>query len=207
MPNDIQDRISQAVNTAIETKITPATTLVHNRLDTLLATQASATGTISRNLDANDKSTKEALRGKVLEDRDAMASLESRVEQILISQGTSAEVTTNLRANLKDLCVSQSTSNDAILRHVKQSSHYMAKAAHTQFSDARAQSSRLHRKLDQVDASIGTIRDSLRSLSSAKINSSDPEISRSEAERAVRNILCSIWLLLSSLQLLIREVV
>jgi prefoldin subunit 5 len=44
----------------------------------------------------------------------------------------------------------------------------MAKAAHMQSLDVRAQLSSLDRKLDQVNSSISAIRDPLRGLSSAK---------------------------------------
>ncbi|KAF4633396.1 hypothetical protein G7Y89_g4717 [Cudoniella acicularis] len=206
MPNHIQDRISHIINTVIDTKITPATTLVDNKLGTLLAAQASATNTITQNLDDIERSTREALHAKVLEGREVMVSLESKVEQVLISQETSAEVTKNLHTNFEDLCISQSTSNDVILRCARQSGHDMAKAVHMQSLDVRAQSSSLHRKLDQVDTSIGAIRDSLQDLFGAKLNL-NPDMSKSDVERAVSNILGSIWLLLSSLQLLIRELV
>jgi hypothetical protein len=204
MPNDIQDRISHIMNTAIDTKITPAMTLVAEKLGTLLAAQASATNTITQNLDNIERSTKEVLYVKAQEGREAMARLESGVEQIRSSQEASAKAATNFETNPEDFCISQSTSNDAILRCVRQSGHDMTKAAHMQSLDVRARSSSLHKKLDQVHTSIGAIRDSLRSLSGSKLNF-NPDMPKSEVKRAVRNILGSIRLLLSSLQLLIRE--
>jgi hypothetical protein len=58
----------------------------------------------------------------------------------------------------------------------------------------------------QVDSSIGAIRDSLQDLPSARRNM-DPGISKPEVERAVKKIAGSIWLSLSGLQLLVRELV
>lgn len=206
MPNEIQDRISHIVNNVIDTKVTPATALLDQTLGTLVAAQASATDTITRNLGDIERSTREVLHTRMLEGREAMALLESGIEQVCISQETSAEATTDLKRNLEDLCTSQSTSNDVILRSVRKSGHDMAKAVHKQFSDFRAQSSSLDRKLDQVDISIGAIRDFLQGISGDKRNF-DADMSKSEVERAIRDVLGSTWLLLSSLQLLIRKVV
>jgi hypothetical protein len=195
MPNDSQDRISHIVNTVIDTNIIPTTTLIDERLGSLLAMQASATDTITHHLDVIESSTGELLHANGPE-----------VKQILVSQETSAEATANLKADLEDLSISQLTFRDELLQCVRQSGDDITKAVNMQSSDVRVQSSSLNRKLDQVDASIGAVRDSLRGLSNAKLNF-NPELSKSEVERAFRNILGSIWLLLSSLQLLIRELV
>jgi hypothetical protein len=165
MPNDIQDRISHTVNKVVDTRISPAITLVGNKLGAL------------------GRTTTETLHAKALEDREAMARLENGVE---------------------NLSIYQSTSTDIVLRNIRQSSHDMAKAVRMQSLEDRAQSLGLYRKLDQVDATIGAIRDFLRDLSSAQRNS-DPDMSKSGVERAVQSILGSMWLLLSSFQLLIRE--
>jgi hypothetical protein len=70
----------------------------------------------------------------------------------------------------------------------------------------RAQSLSLRKKLERVGTSISTIENSLQGLSTTRLKL-DPSIPKSGIEQAAQNILSSIWLLLSSLQLLIRELV
>jgi hypothetical protein len=70
--------------------------------------------------------------------------------------------------------------------------------------ESRAQSSGLHMKLDHIESSIGMLRNSVQSLSNIQLDL-DPDLSKTEMERAACNILSRIWLLISSLQLLIRE--
>jgi hypothetical protein len=111
-----------------------------------------------------------------------------------------------LHGQLDNLSASQSTSTDLVIRNIQQSQLYTGKLIHVQALEGRAQCSSLHRKLDQVEASLGAMRDSLVDLSTIQSNT-NPSLCDSETERAARNILDSIWLLLSSLQLLIRELV
>jgi hypothetical protein len=73
-----------------------------------------------------------------------------------------------------------------------------------QNAEQGTQTSSPHQKLDQVDASIGAMRDSLRGLPTAQHNV-DTNSATCEMEKALPNILGRIWVLLSSLHLLIRS--
>jgi hypothetical protein len=79
-------------------------------------------------------------------------------------------------------------------------------AIHLKMLEDRAQSLSLRKKLERVGTSISTIENSLQGLSTTRLKL-DPSIPKSGIEQAAQNILSSIWLLLSSLQLLIRELV
>jgi hypothetical protein len=129
---------------------------------------------------------------------------ENGLDLFLISQRESAEATMHVHTKLDDLLVSHTTSTDLVVRNVRQTGQDTANAIRMQAFEGRAQSLGLYKKLDQVDASIGAIRNSLQDLSRAQINV-DPDMSKSDVKRALQNILDSIWLLLSSLHLLIRE--
>ncbi len=143
---------------------------------------------------------------KELQDRETAARLENGLELVVVSQESSAEATAHLCAKLEDISVAHSTSTDLVLLNIQGMGQDAAKAIRIQTLESRAQSSSLQQKLDQVDASIGAIRSSLQYLSSAQQNLY-PHMANYGVKGAVRNILDSIWLLLSSLQLLIRELV
>ncbi len=70
--------------------------------------------------------------------------------------------------------------------------------------ESRNQGSSLNKKIGQVEILLGTIKSYLYILSNTQSNK-DPEVSTSEIRRAVQNVLANILMLISSLQLLIRE--
>ena len=70
----------------------------------------------------------------------------------------------------------------------------------------REQGSSLNKKIGQVEILLRDIKSYLYILSNTQSNK-DPEVPTSEIQMAVQNILASILMLISSLQLLIRELV
>jgi hypothetical protein len=205
MPDDIQDRISHVIDTAIDTKITPGTALLDNKIEALSAAQAYS-AMMTQNLEKIGRTATEAMRAKALEDRKTTKRLENKLELVLMSQKSSAKATEDLHTKLKGLSVAHSTSTDLVMQNAQQMGQETTKVICMQTFESRVQSSSLHKKLDQVDALVDAIRNLLQNLSSVQLNL-DSDMSKAGVERAVQNILGSIWLLLSSLQLLICELV
>jgi hypothetical protein len=123
---------------------------------------------------------------------------------VLKSQMESAEAIVRVYTKLKDLSVAHSASTDLVVRSLRQTGQDTANALQMQAFGGRAQSASLHKKLDQVDASLGATRNSLLDLSRTQLNMYPR---KSKAEAAFRNILRSICILLSSLHVLIHELV
>jgi hypothetical protein len=206
MPGDIQDRISHAIDMAIDTRIMPATTLLDNKIEALSSAQAASADRINQTIQDVQISTAARMHANEMEDRKDTTRLENRLDLVISSQRASAYATTDINTKLEDLSVAHSASTDLVIQNTRQTGQATAKAIHIQGVEGRAQSSSLHKKLEQVDASIGAIRNSLQDLSSAQLNV-DTNMSKPEVERALQNTLSSIWLLLSSLHVSIRELV
>jgi hypothetical protein len=127
-------------------------------------------------------------------------SQEEEGTRIVQSLDSLQDQTSGLQVKIEDVSKQHSTSADLFLRTISSTGETVRR----QTLAAHAHSSSLHRKLDQLDASMQVIQSSLRALSYVRQNrhSTAPD---SKMEKAVQNLLGSIWLLLSSLQLLIRE--
>jgi hypothetical protein len=91
-----------------------------------------------------------------------------------------------------------------VLRNAHGARQVATKEIRRQNSEQGTQTSSLHKKLDQIDASIGAMKDSLRGLTTAQHNM-DTNSAASGMEKALPNILGRIWVLFSSLHLLIRK--
>ena len=101
---------------------------------------------------------------------EATARLETRLELILTSQSDSTQATSGLQeatrnlyhfihTRLKDLLNCQSSSTDLVLRNAHGASQVATKEIRRQNAEQGTQTSSLHKKLDQVDVSIGAMRD------------------------------------------------
>ena len=206
MPQDVLDQMSHTIDSSIDTRVVPQTALVNHRIETLLEAQIASVDTITRNVQEIGRSTAEAIYEKRLEDREAAAKLESRLERLLISHQSFPNGRTDRYANPPEILMAQSASTDLVSRGSTRACADASNDFGEHSSGDRAQSSSLRRKLDGVGTSMGAIERSLGDLSVANtILSSDTD--KSEIKRAARNILSSVFLLLSSLQLLIRELV
>jgi len=107
---------------------------------------------------------------------------------------------------IEALSAAQVSSVDTITRTVQEIGRTTTGAIHRKMLEDRAQSLSLRKKLERVGTSISTIESSLQGLSTTRLKL-DRSIPKPGIEQAAQNILSSIWLLLSSLQLLIRELV
>ncbi|CZR51409.1 uncharacterized protein PAC_01284 [Phialocephala subalpina] len=210
MPENIQDRISHLMDTAVDTRIIPATTHINNNIAALSVGQSSSADTITRNLHEIGRTTAEAIHTNALEGREATARMEGHLKRILISQEASAETSlganTGFHAKLEDVSITQATSTDLVVRCTKQAGEATADAIRRHALETRAQSSSLHRKLVEVGTSMDAIQDALQTLSASRLGL-DSDLPKTEVERAIQDIFGSICLLLSSLQNLIRELV
>lgn len=206
MPANIQDRISHLIDTAVDMKLIPAATFIDNKIAALSTAQASSANTIIRSLQEIRKTTAKAIHTNGLEGCDAEKRLETHPEQVLISQETFAETSDVLHSKFGNMTIAQSTSTDIIVQSTKQAGQDNVDAVQLHSLETRAQSLSLHRKLVEVSTSMGTIHNSLQALSASRPGSelNLPEIG---VERAIQDTFGSIWLLLSSLQQLVRELV
>lgn len=205
MPENIRDRTSQLIDTAIDARIIPAATIIDHKISDLSTAQASSTDIITRNLREVGKTTVEAIHTTALEGREATKRIENRLERILISQEISSEADTELCAKIKNISIAQSISTDLVVR-CAQASQDTTNASRLHALETRAQSSSVHRKLDEVVTSISTIQDSLHCLSTSRL-ALDSDLSQNKVVQAIQDMMSSIWLLLSSLQILTRELV
>ncbi|CZR69364.1 uncharacterized protein PAC_19264 [Phialocephala subalpina] len=203
MPENIQDRMSHLIDTAVDTTIIPATQQVDNKLTTLSITQASSADTITRSLKEIGTTT-DIIHTKSLEGREATTRLESYLERIVISQESFSKANAGLCNKLGDISIAQSASTDIVMQTARQAGKKTENAIQMHALETRAQSSSLHKKLEEVDTSVSAMHSLLRDLSISEIHSNS-DLSNIEVERAIQNILGGIWVLLSRLQLLIRE--
>jgi len=182
------------------------TTLVNSKIVSLLEAQLSSIETIKQSVQEIGRNTTEAIYRKTLEDWEASANPGSRLERRLISQETPPSMATDLCTNLADTPTDQKSYTNMFMLSTQRAGVETSDllCGHT-FGD-HTQSSGFSQKIDRVGISIGAIEGSLKnfSIASAKLDLDAP---KSEVERAAQNFLKGIWLLLSSLQLLIHELV
>lgn len=88
MPDIILDRISHAIDTAIDTKIVPETKLVDCKIEALSAAQASSVDMITRTVQEVGRTTTQAIHRKILEDHAQSLSLRKKLERVGTSIGT-----------------------------------------------------------------------------------------------------------------------
>ena len=202
MPQNVPDQVAHT----IDTRIVPETAPVHRKIEALSETQISSVDTITRSVQEIARTTAEAIGRKRLEDLQATSKLESRLEQLFISQEIFSNTTANMCTKLENIHIQQPTATDMVIQSSQRANTEQSSLFHRHPFGDRLQSSSLHEKLGRVGSSLGAIENSLEYLSTAGVKL-DADISKSEVKRAGQNIVGSIWMLLSSLQLLIRELV
>jgi hypothetical protein len=202
MPQNVLDQVAHT----IDTRIVPETALVHRKIEALSEAQISSVDTITRSVQEIARTTAEAIGRKRLEDLQATSKLESRLEQLFISQEIFSNTTANLCTKLENIPIQQPTATDMVIQSSQRANTEQSNLLHRHPFGDRLQSSSLHEKLGRVSSSLGAIENSLEYLSTAGVKL-DADISKSEVKRAAQNIVGSIWMLLSSLQLLICELV
>lgn len=108
---------------------------------------------------------------------------------------------TKLQGDIDEISKQQIKATDLVLRKLSSSEE----AIQQNISAEQYGSSKLHHKLVQVDTSIQAIQGSLQVLSHVGQHRIS-KVSDTGIEKALQGILGSIWLLVSSLQVLIREI-
>jgi len=206
MPDNIHDRILHDVNTAVGIRLTPTVTLVNDKIDALSAAQTSAVDTITQSLDEIRRITTRALCAKTLKNRDVTIGLENTSEQIPKSQEISVEADTGFNAMPEGPSSSRSIPTNITLRNTHRPHYDTAKAIRMQSLGTRSQPSSLLGDHDQADATTPT-QELLYGLSNNDRRSLSSNMAKSGIEKASQDILGSIWLLLSSLQRFISELV
>jgi ATP-dependent Lon protease len=219
MPSEIQARIAHTIDRAIDTRINPHTLAVHKEVAALSAAEKASSklikGTIQdvvrQNATEMQKYTQitsahleEKFNALSLSQRTCAAStfrIEDRSRMILEAVYTQ---TSESRADSKtvqamalDLFANQSRTTDAIVRAVQQEGQ-----KNTSVSKKRILN--LHKKLDHMSSLMGTVNNHMSSLSIAR-QSARLSTTNSEIETAIGSLRQSLWLLLSALHVLIRE--
>jgi len=197
MPQDILDRISHTIDIAIETN------LVNRKNEALMEAQISSADTITRSVQEIGKTTADTIHKNTLEQRDIETKLESRLDHLLNTQGTSSDTGTDLCLKFTDPSISCLTTTTLVTKPSRTGVELPNLRCKDSSAD-RHLSSNLVNKLERVGTSISAVENSLKDLSTTSV-SLDQDTSKSESERAAENIIQCIWLLLSNLQLLIRE--
>ncbi|CZR68162.1 uncharacterized protein PAC_18061 [Phialocephala subalpina] len=205
LPDDIRDRISRVIDTRTA-RTTALLRQLDDKMDLLSTSRTTSTDTLNQHLQDLKISTSGDIATVAIEHREGIGKLADNLGQVLNAQRDCIKANTNIRETLKDLSVAHSASTDLVLGTLCRTGENAATAVRVQALEGRAQSASLHRKLDQVGTSVGAIQSLLEGLSATQL-SSDTYMSKSEAIRALRNILKSVWLLLSSIHALIRELV
>ncbi|KAF4625253.1 hypothetical protein G7Y89_g12917 [Cudoniella acicularis] len=204
MPTEIQDRLDGALNEAVDKKIRPEIMVVHKKVEDLSTIQSTSTEIVTHVIQDTAKSTMAKIDAISTQECKSTGRLEQGLMQVLESQRISGESTSILHTKLDVLTASGDSATTLISNNLRQ--HYLetAEAFRNNSLENRAQSSSLHRKLGDVDASVQAIRSTLDNISNVHSNASRIT-PNSDIDRAVQNTLGSFWLLLSSLQALIRE--
>lgn len=219
MPSEIQARIAHTIDTAIDTRISPQTLAVHNEVAALSIAQKTLSqlikGTIrdvGKNMGAEIQkhsqeitldlrntfntlsiSHKACAEGIVKIEDQSRTTLEA-VQKYSIESRTAS---TTVQEMISDVSTRQSQSTDIVLRTVLQSGQ---ETAH----EIQEQTLSLHQKLDRINWLMGTVKDRMGDLSIAQ-RFARLSTSNSEIEKAIGNIQQSVWLLVSALHVLIRE--
>jgi hypothetical protein len=90
------------------------------------------------------------------------------------------------------------------LKTVQKESQKTASALQKHFSTSQYQTMSLHQKLDRMNWLMGAVKNRMDTLSMGQ-QSAHSSASSSEIEKAMGNIQRSVWLLVSALHVLIRE--
>jgi hypothetical protein len=201
MPIDIQNRICHIIDTVVDMRMPPVMTLLDTRTEALLANHtASAKESDPTDGDIGIRRTEACQTTNSIADNcDENGRFENGRDLAPLSLKESSG---NIEKGVDDLYTVNSTG--PVINNVQQTEHLTSNLISKRAVEGHTTSSSLHKKLDQVDTSLGAIRHSLVDLSIVH-RKMDSNKSRSEIETAIQNILGSIWVLLSSLHVLIRE--
>jgi hypothetical protein len=222
MPAEIQARIAHTIDTAVDTRIHPQTRAVHDAVLALLTAQKNSPQLIEQTIRSAEKNTGALIHNH---SKSITLDLENKFNTLSISHTACAEgvvriedksrttleaVNSNTAASvavlgsISDLASRHSQSTDVILRRALKTEQQTIHAIQKHGSASREQISSLHQKLDCMNSLVGTVKDRMKDLSIAQYSASS-STSNLEIQKAIGSIYRSIWLLVSALHALIRE--
>ncbi len=114
------------------------------------------------------------------------------------------EASTDIQGIIADMSPCYTTSTYLILRRFQESNQRTTHEIRTQTSTSREQALSLHQKLDKVNFLMVTVKDHITDLSAAE-QYAVMTSSNSEIQKAFENIRKMVWLLISALHVLMRE--
>jgi hypothetical protein len=226
MPSEIQARIAHTIDTAIDTRISPQTLAIDNEVKAISAAQKTSSKLIEGTIRDVGKSTAAEIQKH---SQEITLDLQNKFNTLSISHKACAEgmvkiedqswttleavqnytiesrtASMTVQEMISDLSTRQSQSTDIVLRRVIQTGQETAHAIERHSSASRDQASSLHQKLDRMNWLMVTVKDRMGDLSIAQ-RSARLSTSNSEIEKAISSIQRSVWLLVSALHVLIRE--
>jgi hypothetical protein len=226
MPSEIQSRIAHTIDTAVDTRINPLVSAVYKEVAALSASEKASSKLIEGTVrDVGRQNAAEIQKHT----QTISVDLENKFNALSISQRSCAErafkIDDRSRTILEavqnqaakshtdskivqeivlNLSTRQSQSTDIVLRTIRQESQEATRAIQRHSSVSRNHHLSLYKKLDHMNWLMGTVKDHMGSLSitqqSARLSATNSEI-----EKAIDNLQRSVWLLLSALHVLIRE--
>jgi hypothetical protein len=214
LPSEIQARIAHSIDSAIENRICPLTLTIENKIDAVSVGQKTSAnlieGTIRDlgagiekhsqkvSLNLENKFDTLSLSDKAFGESMMRNENQSRVvlEAVQNHNLESRTATTTVQEMISDLSLRQSQSSNMVLRRVLETGKETESLILRNSSILQEQASSLHQKLDRMNWLIGTVKAQ---------QSAQRSVSNSEIVNAVRNIQRSVWLLVSALHILIRE--
>ena len=225
-PFEIQARIAHTIDTAVDTRISPLTLKVHKEVTALSAAEKASAKYIKESIeDVKKHHTTEIQRHSQIihvdfeqkfsalsiSQQDVTESLSTIQDQsqsildVVRNQSIESHADSKIvQGQVLDLCTRQSQSTDTILKAVRKEKQKTASALQKHASTSRYQTMSLHQKLDRMNWLMGAVKNRMDNLSMAQ-QSTHSSASSSEIEKAMRNIQRSVWLLVSALHVLIRE--
>ena len=109
-----------------------------------------------------------------------------------------------VQGQVLNLGTRQSQSTDTILKAVQNERQKTASALQKHASTSRYQTMSLHQKLDRMNWLMGAVKNRMDNFSMTQQSAHSSAYS-SEVEKAMQNIQRSVWLLVSALHVLVRE--
>jgi hypothetical protein len=202
MPDDIQKRMEHVINM----RASPETNMIAHKLEAMSAAQATSADFIARSFRSLRQNTSLDIDGRDIEGQEGVEGVEDLRRRQESEHTFQKEYIEGIHKKLDHLSSVESDTAGATVRFIQETYREAKKEHRLQALESREHCVSLHRKLDQVDASIGYIRHSLEILSDAQ-EAANLDDSTAEIEEVAGKILVSVWLLLSNLQLLIRKLV
>lgn len=228
IPAEIQARIAHTIDTAVDIRISPLTLKVHKEVAALAAAEKASSKHIketiqdvqkdnaaeiqkhSQNITLDLEQKFSTLSASQQPFRESLSAIQDRSQTLLEAVKTqSINIHANsetMKGQVLDLSIRQSQSTNIVLRAVRKENQRTVSALQTHASTSQHQALSLHKKLDRMIWLMGTAKDRMGNLSMVQ-NSAHPSASNSEIEKAIRNLQQGVWLLVSALHVLMRELI